>query len=275
MLKIAPDVQYLSRAEWGADTDLPRLGTTYPADEPTEAIQHHTVIIDNDATPNRWETAAEVIVKMRQLQTIRPDLGLDVPYSYVAFPMKYTHKIGLILCEGRGPYRRGAHTMYHNRTGRATAIEGNTEIGVPLDEYVGMMSYAWGWIKDEHGLVNLGSVRPERGGVVFGHTDFRREDDRRTWTVCPGENMMAVIDQLTLTRYQEESDMTNWKLMIDTAGDTWLVERVEGFPYSKRLIAHQVGRDYLATLPALNPPQKVGDPGEYTQGQFDTIPIIS
>lgn len=201
MLKIAPDVEYLSRTDWGARTDLPRLGTALPPDVATEAIMHHTVIIDSDATPNRWESAAEIIPKMRQLQTIRPDLGLDVPYSYVAFLMQYQHKIGLILCEGRGPYRRGAHTAWHNVTGRAIAIEGNTEIGLPIDPYVQHLSYAWGWIKDEYGLVNLGNVRPARGGIVHGHTDFRDENDRRTWTACPGRGMMAVVDQLTLDRW--------------------------------------------------------------------------
>ncbi len=207
LLKIAPDVHFMSREEWGARTDLPRLGTLIPADVPTEAIQHHTVIIDQDATPNRWESVAEVIVKMQQLQTIRPDLGRDVPYSYVCFLMQYPHKIGLILCEGRGPYRRGAHTMYHNVEGRAMAIEGNTEIGLPIDPYVPHLSYAWGWIKDEYGLVNLGSVVPDRGGIVHGHIDFRRDDDRRTWTACPGKGMMAVIDQLTLTRWTPEPEL--------------------------------------------------------------------
>ena len=200
MLKIAPGVQYLSRREWGADTGLPRLGGHYPADVPTEAIQHHTVIIDNDATPNRWESVAEISPKMRQLQKIRPDLGLDVPYSYVAFLMKYNHKPGLVLCEGRGPYRHGAHTKYHNRTGRAMAIEGNLELGNPISEYVEMLSWAWGWIKDEHGLVNLGSVRPANGGIVHAHRDFAQ-------TACPGKNMMAVIAGITLTPYQQEDDM--------------------------------------------------------------------
>ena len=202
MLKIAPGTVYLSRREWGADENLPRLGQEYPAGEPTEAIQHHTVIIDSDATPNLWESAAEVIPKMQQLQTIRPDLGLDVPYSYVAFLMRYTHKPGVILCEGRGPYRRGAHTKYHNRTGRAMAIEGNTSLGAPLTNYIEMLSWAWGWIKENHGLVNLGTVNPLRGGVVFGHRDFSQ-------TACPGQHMMNIIDQLTLIPYQqqEEEDM--------------------------------------------------------------------
>ncbi len=202
MLKIAPDAHVLFRADWGARTDLPRLGVVLPPAVATEAIMHHTVIIDQDATPNRWENVTEVIQKMRRLQTIRPDLGLDVPYSYVAFLMRYNHKLGLILCEGRGPYRRGAHTKWHNVTGRAVAIEGNTEIGLPIDPYAEHLSYAWGWIKDEYGLVNLGNVTPGRGGIIYGHTDFRRDDDRSTWTACPGQGMMAVIDQLTLTRWE-------------------------------------------------------------------------
>ncbi len=228
-LKIAPQVIYLSRREWGADESLPRLGQEYPADVPTEAIQHHTVIIDNDATPNLWESAAEVIPKMRQLQTIRPDLGLDVPYSYVAFLMQYTHKKGLILCEGRGPYRRGAHTKYHNRTGRAMAIEGNTSIGGPLTAYTEMLSWAWGWIKDEHGLVNLGTGNPNRGGVVFGHRDFSQ-------TVCPGQHMMNIIEQLTLTPYQQEEDLV-FKLLKSSDGKIWLLLMAKGgHPFARKHI---------------------------------------
>lgn len=227
MLKIAPDVEYLSRTDWGARTDLPRLGAVLPATTPTEAIVHHTVIIDDDATPNRWENPAEVIVKMQQLQTIRPDLGDDVPYSYVAFLMQYQHKIGLILCEGRGPYRRGAHTKWHNVTGRAVAIEGNTEIGLPIDPYAPLLSQAWGWIKDEYGLVNLGNTRPDRGGIMFGHRDFRREDDRTTWTACPGRGMMAIIDQLKLTRWEAgvpepEPELEEEKEMLELVTTPWI-----------------------------------------------------
>ncbi len=212
MLKIARNVYFMPRTEWGARTDLPRLGVIYPPDEPTEAIGHHTVIIDKDATPNRWESVSKVIVKMRQLQTIRPDLGNDIPYSYVAFLMQYANSIGLILCEGRGPYRRQAATMYHNRTGRTIAIEGNTEIGLPLNPYLQHLSYAWGWIKDEYGLVNLGTVTPSRGGIVFGHKDFRQEADRRTWTVCPGKGLMKVIDQITLSPYSVQKEELMLKL---------------------------------------------------------------
>ena len=85
---IQPGLTYLTRAEWGANTSLPRLGASVPRSERTEAIIHHTVIIDSDATKNLWTNLAEVKAKMRQLQVIRPDLGMDVPYNFVMFLME-------------------------------------------------------------------------------------------------------------------------------------------------------------------------------------------
>lgn len=203
MREIAPGIIYLTRQDWGAHAAYPRLGGRIAPADRVEAIHHHTVIIDNDATPNLWETLDEVKAKMRQLQVIRPDLGLDVPYNFVAFLMADGT---IVLCEGRGAHRRGAHTKYHNRTGMAIAIEGNLELQVDVGRFVEGLSHAWGWIADEHGLVNLGSVRPS-GAEIFGHLNFRNPNDRRTWTACPGASMMAVIGRITITPYEEE-DMT-------------------------------------------------------------------
>src|SRR3990170_1011537 len=116
---------YLSRGAWGARTDIPRLGNLVSSDRRTHVIIHHTVIIDNDATPDLWETLDEVKLKMRQLQTIRPDLGLDVPYSLVVFLMTDGD---IIVCEGRGYDRDGAHTYGHNTDGIGVALEGNFDL---------------------------------------------------------------------------------------------------------------------------------------------------
>lgn len=288
MIKIARDVYYYTRDDWGADKSLPRLGQLVDPLEATELIEHHTVQRDDDLTPTIWESPREAIVKMRDLQTMRAaDLGADVPYSWVRFLMKYPTGRSLLIMEGRGAYRRGAHTMYHNRTGRATATAANLMLPTEILPYVPMINEGWGWLKREFGLRNLGTVTPA-DRVAFGHRDFRDPDDRRTWTLCPGAELMAVI-HLIRPETLEEAEMTNWKLMIDTTNKTfqgrlriaphgtgamWLVERVVEFPYSKRLIAHQEGRDYLATLPLLNPPAHVGAAGEYHEGHFDTIPIV-
>ena len=186
MSDIQPGLTYLTRADWGARTDIPRLGHPVNRLDRTEAIMHHTVIVDNDATPNRWETLAEVKAKMVQLQMIRPDLGLDVPYNFVAFHMADG---SLIICEGRGFDKTGAHTHGHNTRGMATAGQGNFQIGQTVDLYADHWSRWWGYQRYDMGMENLGSSHPTRG-IAFGHRDFIS-------TGCPGDNLYAIIPQLT------------------------------------------------------------------------------
>ncbi len=80
-------VTALSRNQWRARRDLPHRGHPIGPTRRTEIFIHHTVVTDRDATINDWENLAEVKARMRGLQTIRPDLGMDVPYSMVAFCM--------------------------------------------------------------------------------------------------------------------------------------------------------------------------------------------
>ena len=183
---IQQGLTYLNRAEWGARTDIPRLGHPVPRTARTEAIIHHTVVIDSDATPNRWETRAEVETKMRQLQTIRPDLGLDVPYNFVAFLMADG---SMIVCEGRGLDRTGAHTHAHNTSGVATAFQGNFQLPITVGSYMPHISRWLGWLKFDNGMTNLGSSHPP-GSIAYGHRDLSS-------TSCPGANLYAIIPQLT------------------------------------------------------------------------------
>jgi hypothetical protein len=185
------NVVYLTREEWGADPNLPRLGSIVPPAERTEVYIHHTVGVDSDATPNVWETMDECKVWMRRLQTIRPDLGLDVPYNFVVFLMPDQ----LVIMEGRGVDRRGAHTAYHNRTALAWAFHGNFMLPTfGLKKYLPYLGY---WIHDlkvTHSLVNLGAVRPALRDV-FGHRDSG------AYTSCCGDYL---YDELGLIRIEEE-----------------------------------------------------------------------
>ncbi len=205
---IQPGLVYLTRANWGARTDIPRLGYTVKRLDRTEAIIHHTVIIDQDATPNRWETVAEVKTKMRQLQTIRPDLGLDVPYNFVAFLMMDG---SLIVCEGRGLDRTGAHTRGHNKKGIATALQGNFGWPVDLSPYISHLSRWLGWLKFDQAMTNLGSSHPV-SRIAYGHRDLSA-------TACPGENLYAIIPQLTFQKAlePEEDEMLH---VIQDSGTT-------------------------------------------------------
>ncbi|KKN25702.1 hypothetical protein LCGC14_0882140 [marine sediment metagenome] len=199
-MQIQPGLTLLTRTDWGANQTIPRLGVAVARSDRTEAIIHHTVIVDSDATRNLWTNLAEVKAKMRQLQTIRPDLGMDVPYNFVMFLMENGT---IIVCEGRGLDRRGAHTKYHNRTGLATALQGNFMLPTRggLSPFIPAMSRWWGWLRYDMKLVNLGSKHPV-GRIAFGHVDLSA-------TACPGDNLYDIIPQLTFKVAPiEEEDMT-------------------------------------------------------------------
>jgi len=199
MITIAPGLIYLSRADWGADPRYPRLGYAVPAAQRTEAIVHHTVVVDNDATKNVWETLDEVKAKMRQLQVIRPELGLDVPYNFVGFLMSDGT---LVVCEGRGPYLTGAHTYAHNTSGIGLSLQGNFQLATAgLLGYAAHISRFWGWLRYEQGLTNLGSKRPARS-PFYGHRELAPADDP---TACPGNYLYDLLPVLTFAK--EEEDM--------------------------------------------------------------------
>ncbi len=184
-------VVVLSRQEWGARTDLRRLGRIVDRRDRTEVFIHHTVIVDNDATINEWETLDEVKARMRVLQTIRrQDLGPDVPYNFVAFCMKNGD---LILGEGRGLDRSGAHTVGHNSSAIAVSFQGDFE-RTPLPSRLDARLVALGgWLRElreQEGFVNLGSEHP-LGRDVFGHREVKPTD-------CPGEHIFV---RLNLIRF--------------------------------------------------------------------------
>ena len=251
MTEIEPGLIYLTRAEWGARTDIPRLGHLVNRLDRTEAWIHHTVIVDQDATPNRWETITEVETKMVQLQTIRPDLGLDVPYNFVAFHMADG---SLIVCEGRGLDRTATHTRGHNTRGIATAGQGNFQVGQPLGAYIAHWSRWWGWLKHDQGMENLGMARPtvgsNAGAIAFGHRDVIA-------TSCPGDNLYAIIPQLTFKSEPiEEDDMSKH---ISSPKHTGM--EVGGFKWE---IANQEQHQAIHALGYVDTP--------ITDAQWDALP---
>jgi hypothetical protein len=176
----------LSRADWGARTDLPRRGIIVDPIRRTEVFVHHTVIVDDDQTRNEFESEEEVIRKMRRLQTVRQqDLGPDVPYSFVAFCMANGD---LLLCEGRGLHRSGAHTSGHNRSALGISFQGNYE-DIPLPQHFDSQLTALGGflrgLRQQEGFVNLGANRP-LGREVFGHREVKA-------TACPGRHLFGKL----------------------------------------------------------------------------------
>lgn len=202
--EITPGLMFLDRSAWGADTDKPRKGRKVARSRRTHVIIHHTVLVDSDdATPNLWERESAIKKNMRRLQVIREaDLGADVPYSFVAFFVK--RQSGVVICEGRGEDRTGAHTKGHNTKGIGLAIAGNfeteTTAGIEFSKRIHLLSAFLGWLKHnpshpEYGqfkpMKNLGDFRPQ-GRQVFVHRDFKN-------TACPGKLLMPHLNQLGFT----------------------------------------------------------------------------
>lgn len=197
--EIVPGLRFIDRRGWGADANHPRLGQQVARNARTHVIIHHTVLPDNDASPNLWETDAEVFAMMRRLQTTRPDLGLDVPYNFVVFLVRNATKI--IVCEGRGEDRTGAHTKGHNTTGIGVSFAGNFEnediSSMEISSRMFLVSHFLGWLKfsashPEYGnfppMSNLGNLRPQNRAVFF-HRDFKA-------TACPGTKLIPHAAQI-------------------------------------------------------------------------------
>lgn len=177
----------LDRNAWGANPSHPRLGALVAKAIRTEVFIHHTVIPDNDSTPNEWETIDEVKKQMKRLQTIRPDLGLDVPYNMVAFCMANGD---LVLGEGRGTDRSGAHTVNHNRSAIAVSFHGNFMANPPahLNDQLSLLSDWLRDLRDNQGFINLGLSRPA-GRDVFGHREVKS-------TNCPGDLLFNRLNRI-------------------------------------------------------------------------------
>ena len=199
----------IGRAEWGADTRLPRRGHLIGALRRTEVYVHHTVIVDVDATANEWETLDEVKSNMRRLQHIRPDLGFDVPYNMVAFCMSDGE---LALCEGRGLSRTGAHTRNHNRSAFGIAFHGDFENEALPGNIDAQLAEFAEWLRDlrnNQGFTQLGTARPD-DKHVWGH-----RDSPAARTACPGQKL---YDKLGLIRFideekETEMDKSTWKVV--------------------------------------------------------------
>ncbi len=195
MIQLTTKLFFMPRHEWDTGT-LPRLGYPVPKDMRTISIIHHTVTLDSDLTRNIWEHEQEVAEHMRYLQTIRPDLGLDVAYNDVAFLMESGI---VIIAEGRGVQRSGAHTrgytdnVHNNVGGYAVACAGDFHnIDTNINRWIPSLNNYWGILKWDVPMLNL----PIQ---VKGHQQIPRNA-----TACPGDSIMRKIARIRAVRIPQE-----------------------------------------------------------------------
>jgi len=199
--EIVPGLTFVDRSSWGADSSLPRKGRKVARSRRTHVIIHHTVIVDtNDSSPNLWERESTIFRNMRKLQVIRrQDLGADVPYNFVCYFTK--KKNGIVICEGRGEDRTGAHTKGHNTEGIGIAIAGNLHdediSGIEIAKRMYLLSIFIGWLKFNPSHIDYGNFKPMKklGNLqpkdrrVYVHNDFKN-------TACPGKLLEPHLTQL-------------------------------------------------------------------------------
>lgn len=217
---VAPGVLYLNRFDWGANPNYPRLGgpedprgpfPLVPRDSRVYNIFHHTVGVDTDTTKNVWESLAEITAMMRRLQLIRPDLGNDVPYNFVLFLALIDGEYLIVVCEGRGYDRWGAHTAgvdaqgrYFNGAGIATSWAGNFE-DFPVD-FSPFVDFVNNWLaRLRRMLQNIGTVTI-CGRETCGHKDFASYSPLNQ-TACCGKYLYAMLAKFRFDIEQEEDDI--------------------------------------------------------------------
>lgn len=178
---------YVQRELWDTGKTLPRLGSLVAPSARTHVFIHHTVMVDSDATKNTWESWDEIRAMMQRLQVARPDLGKDVPYSFVAF----CHASGdLVLCEGRGLLRTGAHSVGHNTAAFGISFAGDFENQPAPTQLANQLAALGIWLKSlrQIGYANLGTVKPPipKQREVFAHEDIKA-------TACPGRHLVTML----------------------------------------------------------------------------------
>ena len=159
-------VVYVDRATWGARD--PRRGRILDPANIRGVVVHHTVM----PAPPAGDLPA-ISAYMRRLQTIRPDLGAEVPYSFVVFAGR--NDSDGIVCEGRGWYRTGAHTEGLNSTRYGVAYGADTR----LDPVTDGMVEGVRWVLDK-----IADPVP-----TTGHLDHKA-------TACPGPGGVARLDDV-------------------------------------------------------------------------------
>lgn len=249
---------YLSRAQVGYRTDLPRRGYLTGPISRNAFVEHHTV---GGTRVNRTEAAA--LDYVRRLQTIRPDLGSDVPYNFVvSYISPLIGSDRLLVCEGRGWHRTGAHTLNHNTEFVAFSWQGDWHAGTApkLEEAQAALG---AWAISEANLEISGHNLATN--LVYGHREFKN-------TTCPGDNVYATrhrfvegMEGVEMTPEQEAAVNQLVEILATLAKDpgTNRPSRVNGFGLdTAQKVAASVGyADFLVKSMATRAGQG-GDRGD-------------
>lgn len=160
--------------QWGAGPVT--LGYAAPHEQFRRLVIHHTVV-------TYW---GDPVAYMQRLQVSRPDLGLEVPYSFIVMPGASDNDA--VIGVGRGWARTGAHTAGWNSTSYGVALAGDYTDHPPTRGMIEAIRLIGSYIVDPDWTLS----------------------HRQTYaTACPGACTVPLMDQLQppFPVEEEEEDM--------------------------------------------------------------------
>ena len=209
-------ITYLRRDQWGAYDHLARLGWVVPITQFVGLVVHHTVIVmhDYDADGYHYGDLDDISAYMRYLQgAARPDLGSDVPYSFVLFEGENDDDV--VICEGRGFYRTGAHTIGYNSSRWGCALAGDYTEREPSDGQWAGLNWLGAQLAD-----------PVNAQPTLGHRDT-------VATQCPGNSaypLLHLAQPPFTVEEPKEHDMPEYVIRnaYDTNNSPWIAVYAQG-----------------------------------------------
>lgn len=194
-------IYYRTRSMWGGG-DI-RRGIEIP--KPLGIVAHHTVVVapDYDRDGMTIGDSDDMDRFLLYLQNeARPDLGPEVPYSFVLF--EDVDPLACWVYEGRGFYRSGAHTQGGRNYDRyGCALEGNSSDDHPSDGVIG----GYRWLRDFTTKV----------ARTTGHRDWHA-------TACPGNGLYGRLAEIDNPAWTREEDMMGHRYEVQhdpNANKTW------------------------------------------------------
>jgi hypothetical protein len=171
-------ITYLTRADWGGGPL--RKGSVVPPEQFRGWALHHTT-----SGPRIAGDVESAKAYMRTLQTSRPDLGNEVPYSWII--MRGPTPDSCIVAEGRGRGITGAHTAGANSSVYAWSLAANTDVDAPTRGQIAGCR----WIAS---FETPNATLPPKGHQQF--PPFFLDGVNLNATACPGNAGLGILPQL-------------------------------------------------------------------------------
>lgn len=240
-VELPPSVEaYLDRADWGASPLEPKA-VALPTSQFEGFVLHHTVFVLTDYDRDGFVNGDldDMRRYTRVLQVARPDLGSEVPYSWVIFAGSTDDTC--VIAEGRGKGRKGAHTAGLNSTRYAWAIAGNTDADRPITP---------GMVAGMRWLASVMLDDPEHAAPAIGHQQapaYFQNGSNLNATGCPGSDGLRHLAELqppyrstdrppAPSPAPPEDDVQVTKKIAQVNGMIYGVRYVDGQPDTKQWV---------------------------------------